>query len=143
MKTLILAILMLSSSLCNAEIEVYKSTYNTGINKLEQIGVIETYLTKMSGILNAMDTRLEANTIKLTTLENVVKALKDTDIKKMQDQLGEKKAKDEIPAMVELEKLKADVTALKNEDIEKIRIQIQGLNSSLQSMQLILNTQGR
>jgi hypothetical protein len=140
MKTLILALMMASSSLCFAEVEIYKSTYNTGINKLEQITAIETYLTKLSSMVNSMEEKLDANSVKLTTLENMLKSFKEVDLKKVQDQLGEQRAKAATPEMAELQKLKADVTAIKNEDIEKIRIQIQGLNSTIQSMQLILNT---
>ena len=143
MKTLLLAIALLVPPLCFAEVDIYKSTYNTGINRLEQITEIETYLTKLSSMVNSMEAKLDANSVKLTTLENMLKSFKDTDLKKIQDQLGEQKAKPATPEMAELVKLKADVTAIKNEDIEKIRIQIQGLNSSMQSMQLLLRTQSR
>jgi DNA repair exonuclease SbcCD ATPase subunit len=132
MKTTILGFALLLSPLCNAQIEPYKSTDNTGINKLERIGVIETYLSNLSSALKNMESKIEANTLKLTSLENSLKN-KDEDIKKIQGQLGEKKPVG--PEMAELEKLKADMLAIKNEDIEKIRIQVQGLNYSVQSMQ--------
>lgn len=125
-----------------AEIKTYETTDNTGINKKEQIEVIEAYLKNLSGTLKAMETKLDANVLKLNTLENVVKAIKEQDIKKIQDQLGEKK---DTPATAtaasnteELEKIKADILAIKNEDIEKVQIEVRSLNSSVEQIQQML-----
>lgn len=131
----VLGLVVLFSGLCKAEIEVYKSTDNTGINKLERIGVIENYLTNLSTALNKMEAKIDANYLLLKTVEGRLLA-QDNEVKKMQASLGEKKAPTASDA--ELEKLKADILAIKNEDIEKIKIQVQGLNYSIQSVQGLL-----
>jgi hypothetical protein len=132
-KTLIMSCAVFLSSLCYAEIEPYKSTDNTGINKLERIGVIETYLINLSATLKSMEGKIEANTLKLNNLESSIKTIRETDIKKIQDKLLEKNSA-KTPEMAELTKIKEDILALKNDDIEKMRMQIQGLDSSIDSI---------
>lgn len=141
MKKLILMFGLTFSGLCVAEIQIYKSTDNTGINKLERIGVIESYLATLSGTLQNIEAKVDASALKISALEKVVAQIKDTDIKNIQAKLGEKSEPAKNPTTEELDKLKADVTALKNDDIEGLRIQIQGLNSSVQSIQGILRSQ--
>lgn len=141
MKIWVLALGLIISNLCNAEIPLYKSTDNTGINKLERIGVIEQYLINLSGQLQNIESKLDASALKVNALEKVVAQIKDTDIKNINAKLGEKVVPPKSPEMAELDKLKADMTVLKNEDIETIRTQIQGLNSSVQSIQGILQSQ--
>ena len=89
MKTSIFALAALFSLHCSAEIMIYKNTDNTGINKLERIGVIETYLSNLSGTLKAMEAKLDATDLKLKTLDATLSALKENDLKKIQDQLTE------------------------------------------------------
>lgn len=125
MKTILLGIGILVSNVCVAEIAVYKSTDNTGINKLERIGVIEQYLATLSATLQKMESKLESNSQKLAEIESSLKGVKDNDIKKIQEQLSEKKPEAKNGANEELEKLKADILAIKNEDIERIRRDIQ------------------
>ena len=137
-KAQVLVIVVLFSSLCRAEIEPYKSTDNTGINKLERIGVIESYLTTLSMALNKLEAKLDAHQLKLTSVENLVRA-QESEVKKIQAGVGEKKTP--TASDQELEKLKADILAIKNDDIEKIKIQVQGLNLSVQSVQGLLEMQ--
>ncbi len=135
MKTSIFALAALFSLHCSAEIRIYKNTDNTGINKLERIGVIETYLSNLSGTLKAMEAKLDATDLKLKTLDTTLSALKENDLKKIQDQLTEQKAAIAKPqdkvSMEELEKLKEDMLTLKNDDIEAIRQQILILKSGI------------
>ena len=133
MNSIILGTILLFSFNCIAQIETYTSTDNTGINKLERIGVIESYLQKLSGTLKSMEAKLEAQDIKLKSLEANVSAIKEQDIKRLETQIAEKKAvksEDKI-AMEELEKLKADMVALKNDDIEGIAEQIRILKAAI------------
>ncbi len=141
MKKLILMFGLTFSGLCAAEIQIYKSTDNTGINKLERIGVIETYLATLSGTLQNIEAKVDASALKLSALEKVVAQIKDTDIKNIQAKLGEKTEAAKSPSMEELDKIKADITALRNNDIEGLQVQIQGLSSSVQSIQGILRSQ--
>ena len=141
MKKLILMFGLMFSGLCAAEIQIYKSTDNTGINKLERIGVIETYLATLSGTLQNIEAKVDASALKLSALEKVVAQIKDTDIKNIQAKLGEKTEAAKSPSMEELDKIKADITALRNNDIEGLQVQIQGLSSSVQSIQGILRSQ--
>lgn len=136
------------SSLTFAEINVYQSTDNTGLNKREQIDTIEKYLTELSGSLKNMEAKLDANAMKLKTLEEVVKAIKDQDIKKIRDQLGQKKTEEKAtaspgPTTEEMEKLKADILTLKNDDIEKVQTEIRSLNSSVEEIQKLLKINQR
>lgn len=135
MKLFVLGLCLSFSSLCVAEIPLYKSTDNTGINKLERIGVIEQYLINLSGTLQNIESKVDASALKLSSLEKVVAQIKDTDLKNIEKKLGEKAAPAKTPEMDELNKLQADFTALKNEDIEAIRTQLQGLSSSIRVLQ--------
>lgn len=141
MKKLILIMGLTFSGLCSAEIELYKSTDNTGINKLERIGVIEQYLITLSGTLKNIEAKVDASALKVNALEKAVAQIKDKDIKDIQTKLAAPSAPVKNPTTEELDKLKADFTTLKNDDIEGIRTQIQGLNSSVQSIQGILKSQ--
>lgn len=132
-----LLVSLLLSTLCNADIEAYKSTDNTGINKLERIGVIENYLVTLSAALKDMEAKNTLNSVKIETLAASLK-IKEADIKKIQDKLLEKSTA-KTPEMAELEKLKQDLIALKNDDIEKMRFQIQGLSNNMDSINGVLN----
>lgn len=127
-------IFIINASLC-AEIPLYKATDNTGLNKLERIDVIEQYLIKLSSTLLKIESRVDGNAQKLSSLEKVLIQIKETDIKKLENKLNEKAVVTKTPEMDELNKLQADLTTLKNDDIESIRIQIQGLSSSVQLIQ--------
>lgn len=144
-KVFVLTSYLLMAPFClpaSAEILAYESTDNTGINKKEQIDVIEKYLTNLSSTLKTMESKLDGNALKIKSLEEVVKVLKEQDLKKIQDQIGEKKAEAPTPAATpnseELEKIKADILAIKNEDIEKVQIEVRSLRSSLEQIQEIL-----
>jgi len=135
MKLFVLGLCLSFSSLCVAEIPLYKSTDNTGVNKLERIGVIEQYLINLSGTLQKIEAKVDASAIKVSSLEKVVAQIKDSDLKNIEKKLGEKVTPAKSPEMEELNKLQADFTALKNEDIEAIRTQLQGLSSSIKVLQ--------
>lgn len=147
-KKAVLSILLLSQiagSTAFAEIKTYQSTDNTGLNKREQIDNVEKYLMELSGSLKNMEAKLDANALKIKTLEDVVKALKDTDLKKIQDQLGQKKTETAAtaqatpgPTMEEMEKLKADILTIKNQDIEKVQSDVRSLSSSVEYIQKML-----
>ncbi|MBC7429441.1 MAG: hypothetical protein H7336_12560 [Bacteriovorax sp.] len=128
--------------LCHAEIKVYETTDNTGINKKEQIDVIEKYLTDFSSQLKTIEAKLDANSLKIKSMETSISAIKDTDIKKIHDQLSEKKATVKTESQKEeaneIEKLKADVLALKNNDIEPLREDVNTLRFSVKNLQSIL-----
>ncbi len=128
-----------------AEIKIYQSTDNTGLNKREQIDNVERYLIELSGSLKNLEAKIDANAIKLKTLEDGVKAIKEQDIKKIQEQLGQKKTDSTVasqvqpgPTMQEMEKIKADILTLKNDDIEKVQSDIRSLNSSVEYIQKTL-----
>ena len=147
-KALVLTMLIfiILPQLCYAEIKIYETTDNTGINKKEQIDVIEKYLKNLSGQLKNIETNLEANTLKLKLLESSITAIKDTDLKKIQDQLSEKKAPpvktaEQKEEGMEIEKLKADVLALKNNDFDPLREDVNALRFSVKKLQSILKVE--
>ncbi|MBY0415318.1 MAG: hypothetical protein K2Q18_14195, partial [Bdellovibrionales bacterium] len=119
----------------------YKNTDNTGINKLERIGVIETYLTTLSATLKGMEAKVLAAELKTNAMEAKLLA-KEDEIKKLKEEIASTKEllfKSTIDPK-ELDRLKADILEIKNEDIEKIRILVQGLNYSVQSIQGLLES---
>lgn len=135
MKLFVIVLVFSIAAVCRSEIPMYKSTDNTGINKLERIGVIEQYLVNLSGTLQNIEAKVDASALKISALEKVVAQIKDVDIKNIEKKLGEKAVPAQTPEMEELKKLQADFTTLKNEDIDTIRTQIHGLSSSIQLLQ--------
>jgi hypothetical protein len=143
MKCFVLVLVFSMMQLCYAEIKVYQATDNTGINKKEQIDVIEKYLIDLSGQLKNIETKVDAGAIKIKTLETTLSTLKDNDIKKLQDQIANaKKPVAKIDGYktedAELEKLKTDILAIKNNDIESLREDINGMRFSIKNIQGIL-----
>lgn len=143
------------SQLCYAEIKVYQSTDNTGINKKEQIDGIEKYLAELGNQLRKMEEKIDAGSLKLKNMESAIAVIKEIDLKKIQEQLVLKndpakkatgKTSDETIEVAdkdELEKLKADILAIKNNDIEQIRLDISGLKFSIKNIESILKIPGK
>jgi hypothetical protein len=132
-KTLFLFIFLFTTKI-SAQIKTYEDTDNTGINKLERIGVIEKYLIGLSLSLKSMETKLEANTIKLKTMEDNINTIKDKDLKSISAQLSEKTAATPSKDASEIEKIKADILTMKNDDIEKIKLDLQALSSAVKQL---------
>ena len=148
MKMLVLLSYIGVSSLCSAEVKVYQTTDNTGLNKREQIDTVEKYLTDLSTTLKSMEAKLDQNSLRLKTLEDTVGVIKNKDLKQIQDQLGAKTittaATTTTPAVVpvvsatEIEKINADILALKNDDVEVLKGDVQAMKSSLRYIQSLL-----
>ena len=133
MKTLCLAGLLFFSSAVFAKIEVYKITENTGLNKLERIDGIENYLVSLSVNLKNMSSKLDETNKKMEELDRDIKTLKENESKRVETALGDKRT--DLPAATaEIEKLKADFLALKNEDIEQLKKDLQVLSTSLKEL---------
>ncbi|MBC7538314.1 MAG: hypothetical protein H7281_05810 [Bacteriovorax sp.] len=141
MKTLLgtlISIIMLSASIpAMAEIKTYQSIDNAGLNKQERIEVIDKYLVDLAASLKNMESKLDENSKKLKSLEDVVKVIKETELKKVEPQLGEKKTSPAVASkdLSETEKLKADILTLKNQDIEKMKIDFQELKDTVNALQ--------
>jgi hypothetical protein len=147
------------SQLCYAEIKVYQSTDNTGINKKEQIDGIERYLAELGNQLRKMEEKIDASSLKLKNMESAIAVIKEVDLKKIQEQLIPKndpakkatgktsdetiEATGEVIGKDELEKLKADILAIKNNDIEQIRLDLNGLKFSIKNIESILKIPGK
>jgi len=127
------SILLYLSLICSpsfAEIPPFQSNENTGLNKKERIDELEKYLSDLAGTLKKMETKLDENTKKVQSLNDVVKLLKDAQDKKVESDFGEKKITDSKEAF-EIEKLKLDILILKNQDIEKLKNDVKDLNDTL------------
>ena len=135
MKLLFLIFIFTSNALLSTEIPLYKTTDNTGLNKLERIDVIEKYLINISGTLQKIESSVNANVEKIGSLEKLISQIKESDIKDLEKKLSEKLDNSKSLDRDDLSKLQADLTILKNEDIELIRMQLQGLKSSVQLLQ--------
>ena len=145
MKNLTIIFGILAFALCNnllAQIKPYQTIDNAGLNKQERIEVIDKYLVDLASSLQNMQNKLDENSKKLKSLEDTVKFIKEAELKKVEPQLGEKKitpiaaSKD----LNETEKLKADILALKNQDIEKIKIDFQDLKDTVKAIQATIRS---
>jgi TolA-binding protein len=135
--TLISILMLTVSSPAMAEIKSYQSIDNAGLNKKERIEVIDKYLVDLATSLKNMESKLDENSKKLKSLEDVVKALKEAELKKVEPKLGEKKITPPVASkdLSETEKLKADILTLKNQDIEKMKIDFQELKDTVNALQ--------
>lgn len=147
------------SQLCYAEIKVYQSTDNTGINKKEQIDGIEKYLAELGNQLKKMEEKIDTSSLKLKSMESTIAVIREIDLKKIQEQLAPEKVPvkkatgntsevpnetaSEVASKDELEKLKADILAIKNNDVEQIRLDINGLKFSIKNIESILKIPGK
>jgi len=149
LETLIVTIMLSLSINAVADIKVYQSTDNTGLNKQERIESVESYLIDLSKSLRAMEAKLDENAKKMGAIDSVVKAIvaqKAAEDKMVLQKLGEKKSA--APAttiapeeMNDLEKLKADILILKNDDIEKLKGDFQELNDTVRALQATIKVQ--
>jgi len=142
MKKIIIVLGSLFLTNARAEIKPYQSIDNAGLNKQERIEVIDKYLVDLVVSLKNMDSKLEENSKKLKSLEEVVKALKDADQKKADALVGQKKTTPPLASnnLNEVEKLKADILTLKNQDIEKMKVDFSELKDTVQALQASFKT---
>lgn len=133
MKKICLALFLVFSQSILAKVEVYQSTDNTGLNKLERIDGIEKYLIDLSATLKNMETKLDEQAKKMEEVSKEIAALKDNEAKRIQSALGQKTT-DATAITGEVEKLRADFTTLKNEDIEKLSRDVLQLKDKLQDL---------
>ena len=122
MKTFVLAISFLISAPLLADVEVFKSQDNTGLNKLERIDGIEKSLIQYSATIKNMESTIEEQRKLIVELQKTVKVLKDNDDKRVRAALGER-ASDVQSAVGEIEKLKADFKEIENmkKEIERMK----------------------
>lgn len=149
LETLIVTIMLSLSINAVADIKVYQSTDNTGLNKQERIESVENYLIDLSKSLRAMEAKLDENAKKMGAIDSVVKAMaaqKAAEDKLVLQKLGEKKLAAPTTTvapeeMNDLEKLKADILILKNDDIEKLKGDFQELNDTVRALQATIKDQ--
>lgn len=149
LETLIVTIMLSLSINAVADIKVYQSTDNTGLNKQERIESVENYLIDLSKSLRAMEARLDENAKKMGAIDSVVKAMvaqKAAEDKVVLQKLGEKKSAAPTTTLApeemnDLEKLKADILILKNDDIEKLKGDFQELNDTVRALQATIKSQ--
>lgn len=148
--TLIVTINLALSTNAIAEIKTYQSTDNTGLNKQERIEAVEGYLIELSKSLKSMESKLDENAKKMSDLDHVVKAMaaadKEAAEKMTKEKLGEKKKTPETAEakeVTEVEKLKADILVLKNEDIEKLKVQFEEMNDTVKAIQSSLRDRSK
>lgn len=132
-KTFMLTGLLLFSQSILADVEVYKDTENTGQNKLERLEGMEKYLVQFSASIKNLESKIEEQSKKMSSLEKEVNALKELEDKRTKTALGQVR-NDPQAAMAEIEKLKADFTTLKNDDIEQIRQDLIMLNKTMKDI---------
>lgn len=117
-----------------AQVTAYESTENAGLNKKERIDAVEKYLADLAASLKKMEAKLDENSQKMKSLEDVVKAIKEAEAKKVEPKLGEQKAPNSKEKS-EMDKLKADILAIKNQDIEKLKMNFEELSDTVRMMQ--------
>ncbi len=142
-ETFIIALFCLGVSSSFAEIPAYQSTDNSGLNKKERIDAVETYLAKLAESITKLEQKLDENSAQIKNLEKAVKFLREEQTKKMDSKLGEAKMPVAAnpsgkPLPSELEQLKSDVMALKNQTIEKLRTNLDELSETVKGIQATL-----
>lgn len=142
-ETVIISLFCLGLSSSFAEIPGYQSTDNTGLNKKERIDAVETYLAKLAESISKLEQKLDENSAQIKNLEKAVKVFREEQAKKVDSKLGEAKVPTpgtplEKTGPSELQKLKADVMALKNQDIEKLSKSLEELSDTVKAIQATL-----
>lgn len=143
-KFFILYLLVFFSSKIFAEVKPYVTTVNSGQNKLERIDSVDKYLSELSMSLKSMEDKLDENSRKLKTLEEVMKSFKDAKVAEAQKIVSQQVVEKKVAPpkdLAELEKLKADILVLKNEDIEKLKADFSDLNETVKALQATLRDQ--
>lgn len=147
MKTLVFVLSLVASQLCYAEIKLYQNTDNTGINKREQIEVVEKYLSELGTQLKTMEKKIDENSLKLKNMEASLTSLKENELKKLQEQVAPKKAEETTATQKvneeEMDKLKADILAIKNTDVEQLKLDINALRFSVKEVEKNLKINGK
>lgn len=136
---LLVSTLLTFSGKLIAEIKPYQSIDNAGLNKQERIEVIDKYMVDLVSSLKNMENKLDENSKKIKSLEDSFKSMKAAEIKKAEVVLGEKKTP--LPKdLSEMEKIKADILAMKNQDIEKLKINVDELSDTVKALQATMKT---
>jgi hypothetical protein len=133
-QTLLVSAIIVTASSAFAEISIYQSTDNTGLNKQERIEAVEKYLFELSNSLRKMESKIDDNTKEIKAIDEAVKVLKAAQAKNTETSLGEKKAST-IQEKSEIDKIKADILVLKNQDIEKLKVNFEDLSDTVKALQ--------
>jgi peptidoglycan hydrolase CwlO-like protein len=128
-------LIIFCSNIVFAETEIFKETDNTGLNKKERIDGIEKYLTDLSASIKHLENKFDENTKKLKSIEEVINKLNISSNKKLGEEISDQ---DSNP---ELTKLKKELDGIKSKDIEKLKLDITGLNESIKSIEKVLKIQ--
>jgi biotin synthase-like enzyme len=91
---------------------------------------VEKQLIALTNALNNLESKLLDNSKKMKDFEDIIRAIKQEESKKISAQLGEKNEN----SADEMKKLKADFLTIKNKDIEKIKLDIHDLNEAIKQI---------
>ena len=87
-----------------------------------------------------MESKLAENSKKIQALDEVVKSIKVVEAKQADKELGEKKSASLPKDLSELDKIKADIISLKNNDIEKLKVNYQELIDTVKAIQATIKS---
>ncbi len=141
---LILLLIQFLSNSVYAEVKTYEITENSGLNKLERIDTMDKYLVELSNSIKIMETKLNENSEKIKSLENTLRIQKEELLKKQNEKTTTEVSKASplsTKDLSELEKLKADFISLKNNDIEKLKVDFQDQKETINIIQTTLRNQ--
>ena len=125
-------------------VDPYTSTDNVGLTKKQRIDSVETYLSKMASDINEIDKKFSEAQDKIKSMQKDLDALlefkKMIEAKKKEEEEAQKEANDpknkdkaKPKDKTELEKLKEDILALKNKDIEKLKMEMEYLREDMKN----------
>jgi uncharacterized coiled-coil protein SlyX len=125
-------------------VDPYSSTDNVGLTKKQRIDSVETYLAKMASDINEIDRKFSEAQDKIKSMQKDLDALNDfkksIEAKKKEEEDALKEANDpknidkaKSKDKTELEKLKDDILALKNKDIEKLKLEMEYLREDMKN----------
>jgi hypothetical protein len=144
-KTLYLFILLGAVLNATATVPSYQETDNEGMYKPERFSSIEKQLILVSKAVNAIEDKhaasaaalnekINENSKQIKLLEDQFKSLKPTDTTAEHKASGRTTDKN-VSLEDEMKKLKADFLSLKNQDLEKMSIELHELSLHLKQLE--------
>jgi Mg2+ and Co2+ transporter CorA len=120
-----LIIFLITLNCFGSEVVPYKETDNQSMSKYERIGSIEKYLSNLSNTLKSMDEKIEMQNKQIKELQSA-KATKEVATPSAERSL--------------IDKMQAEINALKKDDLKKIQDDVTTLQSDIQFFREILKS---
>lgn len=133
MKHFIFILSLVFSFVTKADLDVYKDTDNTGLNKKERIDSIEKYLIDLSKNVKSLESKFDENAKKIKQLDDDLKKIKMELPKDQLNKIGE--SSESLKNNPEINKLRTDFENFRARDFERLKNDFNVLSESLIKLQ--------